>query len=92
MDSRIVQPSLTIILLLIILGAVGGYLYFSQIIKPDIQSPVVQLEGKEVSSQFKDLKLDFSLFDRKEFKEFTIFGESPVKPGSAGKADLFAPF
>ncbi|MBI2627131.1 MAG: hypothetical protein HYW77_02710 [Parcubacteria group bacterium] len=92
MDSRIIQPSLTIILLLIVLGAVGGYLYFSQIIKPDIQPPVIQLEGKEVSPQFKDLKLDFSLFDRKEFKESTIFGESPVKPGGAGKVDLFAPF
>ncbi|TSC90922.1 MAG: hypothetical protein G01um10142_172 [Parcubacteria group bacterium Gr01-1014_2] len=87
------KSSLPVILILFAL--IAGLLFYFQILKPSQVNeygifPDLQ---KEYSSfkVFKNLSLDFSIFDRIDFKELRIFGEVPVKPSPGGKTDLFSP-
>lgn len=80
-----------IIFLLVVIGFVGGYFYYSSVASlsvREIEKPVI---SKDLE-QFKNIKFDLSIFDKMTFKELKIFGESPVKRGEEGKTDLFAPF
>lgn len=79
----------------IILAVVAGFLFYFQILKPG------QVNEYQVSSDlqreylnfkvFKNLALDFSVFERIDFKDLRTFGEVPVKPSPAGKSNLFSP-
>jgi len=81
-------------MLLILLALIFGFVFYFQIIKPgqvnqyeipvDIQKELIRFRA------FKDLRLDFSLFESAEFKSLRIFGEVPVKPLPGGKQDLFS--
>jgi hypothetical protein len=87
------NPSRIIPIAIIVLGVVAGYLFYSMSIKgsaAEIPPPVVA--PNDVLSKFKELDLDFSIFDDLRFKSLKIFGESPVQPGQTGRADIFAPF
>ena len=90
-----IEARSTLPVILIVLAVVAGFLFYFQILKPGQineygVSPDLQ---KEYSSfrMFKNLSLDFSVFDRADFKNLRIFGEVPVKPAPGGKTDLFAP-
>ena len=84
----------TLPVILIVLAVAAGVLFYFQILKPS------QVNEYEISSDlqkeyssfriFKNLSLDFSIFNRIDFKDLRIFGEVPVKPAPSGKTDLFS--
>lgn len=80
-------------IILILLALIAGFIFYSQIIKPGQVNeyeilPEVQKELSKLRV-FKGLQLDFSIFDRADFKSLRIFGEVPVKTAPGGKTDLF---
>ncbi len=71
----------------------AGYVFYFMLIKGSIaEIPLPAAAQDNALSKFKDLSLDFSIFDDVRFKSLRIFGESPVQPGQTGRADIFAPF
>ncbi len=87
------ETSPVILIAIAVLGLIAGYFYYSSVLKSGIvEVPPSNIQTSDNLSKFKDLKLDFSPFDQLKFKSLTIFGESPVQPGSTGRADPFAPF
>jgi len=87
------QTNNSIMLLILVVAFAVGYLYYSQSIQPaqlPINPPPI-VAGDDLAI-FKDLTIDFSILDDSRFKSLKVFGESPVKPGAAGKRDIFAPF
>ena len=86
------NPSKVIPIAIIVLGVIAGYLFFSLIIQgTEVEIPL-PVTTDDTLSKFKDLSLDFSIFDDARFKSLKIFGESPVQPGATGRVDIFAPF
>lgn len=86
------NPSKVIPIAIMVLGIVAGYLFFSMTIQGNevgIPPPVL---ADDTLSKFKNLGLDFSIFDDTRFKSLKIFGELPVQPGPTGRTDIFAPF
>ncbi len=81
-------------LAIILLGIVGGYIYYSQVVAPykeDIQLPDIPV--KDSLTKFKDVKsFNFEVLNDPNFKALTILGDIPVKYESTGRTDLFAPF
>jgi hypothetical protein len=78
---------------IVVLGFVAGYLFYFLTIKgteAEIPSPAVSQD--DTLSRFKDINLDFSVFDDFRFKSLKVFGELPVQPGTTGRVDIFAPF
>mgnify|MGYP001616270766 CR=1 FL=1 len=81
-------------MILVLLALVAGFVFYFQAIKPGQVNeyellPAIQAEMAKFR-KFGTLQLDFSIFDRTDFKGLRIFGESPVKPAPGGKADLFS--
>ncbi len=77
---------------IMVLGVIAGYFFFSLTIQGsevEIPPPVL---ADDTLSKFKDLGLDFSIFDDTRFKSLKTFGESPVQPGPTGRVDIFAPY
>ena len=74
------------------LGIIAGYLFFSMTIQGSKEGIPLPVIADDTLSKFKDLSLDFSIFDDARFKSLKIFGESPVQPGPTGRLDIFAPF
>lgn len=83
------QTSNLLLILLILVGLLGGYIYYSQVASSDVET--VPPMPKDTLSVFKEIILDFEIFQRVDFKNLKIIGESPVKPDPGGKTDLFAP-
>ena len=81
-------------MILLLLSLIAGLVFYFQIIRsgqvneyeilPDVQREVLKFRT------FKDMQLDFSVFERADFKNLRIFGEVPVRPAPGGKADLFS--
>lgn len=78
---------------IVALGLIAGYFYYTQALQDQAQpfAPLEVAPGDNLA-KFKDLSFDFGPFDSLQFKALRIFGESPVKPGATGRADIFAPF
>ena len=89
-----VQPkqNLLILIMIILLGAVMGYFYYSSFILP-AQSPVPlpSISQADNLKAFEGIQIDFGILTNKKFQSLKIFGESPVNPGVTGKKDLFSP-
>ncbi len=80
-------------MILILLFLIAGLVFYFQIIRPGQANeyeilPDVQREVLKFRT-FKDMQLDFSVFERPDFKNLRIFGEVPVRPAPGGKQDLF---
>ena len=86
------NPGKVIPLAIVLLGIVAGYIFYSTSLGGNVEVPPVVAAQDSTLAQFKDLNLDFSIFDDARFKSFKIFGESPVQPGSTGRLDIFAPY
>jgi hypothetical protein len=86
------NPSKVIPIAIIALGIVAGYLFFSLTIQGSETGIPPPALTDDTLSKFKDLGLDFSIFDDARFKSLKIFGESPVQPGPTGRTDIFAPY
>ncbi|MBI2003627.1 MAG: hypothetical protein HYS78_01480 [Parcubacteria group bacterium] len=81
-------------MILVLLALVAGFVFYFQVIKPGQVNeyellPSVRAEISKLRT-FRVLELDFSVFDRADFKSLRIFGESPVKTAPGGKNDLFS--
>lgn len=81
-------------MILVLLALIAGFTFYFQIIRPGQVNereilPDVQKELSKLRA-FKGLQLDFSIFDRADFKNLRIFGEVPVKTSPGGKTDLFS--
>lgn len=81
-------------MILLLLSLIAGLVFYFQIIRPGQVNeyeilPDVQREVLKFRT-FKDVQLDFSVFERADFKNLRIFGEVPVRPAPGGKTDLFA--
>lgn len=78
---------------IIALGFVFGFFYYSTYLKDEsavVPPPPIKADDDLV--RFRGLSFDFGPFDNFKFRSLQIFGESPVIPGPAGRADIFAPF
>ncbi len=78
--------------LIILLGVLGGYLYYSQLLpatEPISPPPIGEKDGLK---QFENFKIDFSIINNQLFRSLAAYGEAPVNPGVTGKKDIFAPF
>lgn len=86
--------SVIIQLIIIIVGIVGGYFYYSQIIKPNEgRITVTNISTSDTLSRFKDVNtFDFATFADVGFRSLKIIGEAPVQPVTGGRTDIFAPF
>jgi hypothetical protein len=85
-------PSKLYILLIGLVGLVGGYIVYSQWLKPlGTPLPPPLLTNQDSLTAFKNLKIDFSVLDNAISQGLIISGESPVNPGVTGKKDIFAP-
>ncbi len=83
--------SILILLGIVALGFAAGYLYNTQFSQSQLPTSSQNIPLSDDLSKFKDLNLDFSAFNNDSFKTLRIFGDSPVLPGSSGRADIFAP-
>ena len=79
---------------IVLLGIVGGYIYYSQVIAPSkIPITLPDIPGNDSLSKFKDLKtFNFIIFNDATFRSLKTLGDIPVEPGTTGRTDLFAPF
>lgn len=81
-------------MLIILLALVTGFIFYFQIIRPgQINEHKILLDAQKELLKlrvFKSLQLNFSIFDRTDFKSLRIFGEVPVKTAPGGKTDLFS--
>ena len=88
------QPTqnLLILVMIILLGIVAGYFYYSSYVVPAM-APVMPppIAQKDDLKAFEGLQIDFGILTNKKFQTLQIFGESPVNPGVTGKKDLFGP-
>lgn len=76
-------------ILIIIIGLLAGYIYYTNLIKPTV--PSAPREYTDLL-KLRQVSFDFSVVEREAFKNLKIFGESPVKPGVTGRKNIFAPF
>jgi hypothetical protein len=78
--------------LIIVIGLAAGYVYYSQVIVlNEIAVPPPAINSRDDLSGYKNLRIDFSIFDNAAYKALAIFGQVPVSPGVTGKKDVFAP-
>lgn len=81
-------------IVLIAFAVLAGLIFYFSIIKPGQVNeyeivPSIQAELAKFR-EFKNLQLDFSVFERLDFRNLRIFGETPVRPAPGGKTDLFS--
>jgi len=74
--------------LIILLGFIGGYIYYSQV---EIDTlGIVPIQESNLD-KLENISIDFDVLDSPTFQELKIFGEYPVLPGVTGKNNIFAP-
>lgn len=80
------------VLLIVFIGVIGGYIAYSQWIKPaEALIPAPAITNQDSLTALKNLKIDFKALDDAAYKSLITSGESPVNPGVTGKKDIFAP-
>ncbi len=75
--------------LLMILGFAAGYYYYSQL-GSDFAVPPLTSGGRDDLTALQDLKIDFALLQKPEYKNLRLYGEFPINPGVRGKTDPFS--
>ena len=87
-----VNQNKLILILIVLVGVVVGYLYYSQSIAPTQQlTEPSMISDKDDLKKFDNLKLNFDILKDGKYRSLQTFGESPVNPGTTGKKDIFAP-
>ena len=77
--------------LIILVGLIGGYVYYSNSYSEEPFPLPVNIQKSTLES-FRDLIIDFSILDDAVYRSLRVFGELPVTPGVSGKSDSFSPF
>ncbi|MGD0977039.1 MAG: hypothetical protein ABR875_01985 [Minisyncoccia bacterium] len=87
------NSSLFIQIAIIFLGLVGGYIYYSQIIKPAKTAVTLpDIPRSDTLNKFQDFSsYNFGILNDPTFKSLKILGNIPIQPGVTGRTDLFAP-
>lgn len=85
-DARPRQNKL-LLYFIILLGLVGGYIFYSSSVPGSIEAP----KSSDLD-RLKNAKIDFAILNNEKYRSLKIFGEMPVNPGSTGKPDLFSGF
>lgn len=86
------RQSLLILIMIVFLGLIGGYFYYSTMVVPAIEPVASAPVQRDDLKSFENLKIDYGILTNKKFQSLEIFGESPVNPGATGKKDIFLPF
>lgn len=90
MDKKKPQQNTLLVSLIILAGAVGGYLLAGQMSEPASTIEPIPQEGSSDWKALKSLKIDFGILDKAQYTNLKVFGESPVLPGATGKNDPFS--
>jgi len=87
------QQSILILAMIVLLGFILGYFYYSSYVVPAVipvqPPPIAEKDDLEI---FENLEIDFAILTNERFQTLQIFGESPVNPGATGKKNLFSSF
>jgi len=83
------QPSKLIPYLIILLGLVGGY-YFHAQTGGGFVPPVLLQESRDDIRALKNIRIDFTLLEKPEYKNLRFYAEFPITPGFPGKYDPFS--
>ena len=85
-------PSKLYVLLIILIGLIGGYVFYGQWIKPsEAAIPAPAVDKQDNLNSFRNMRIDFAAIKNISSKDLVVSGEAPVNPGVTGKKDLFAP-
>ena len=84
------QQSRVIEYLLLLVGFIGGYIYYSQLMTegpaipplPTVKSDIVKL---------KSLEIDFDALEDDSLSDLELYGDDPVLPGQTGHKNIFVP-
>lgn len=80
-----------ILLLIILVGAFGGYVYYTNVYEEE-SFPLPPAVQKGDLASFKNISIDLSVLESEVYRSLRVFGELPVNPSAAGKSDPFTPF
>jgi hypothetical protein len=87
-----VRQSKMLLYLIILVGLVGGYMYYSYSGASEVVVPQVQKAGRKGDlAKFENMKIDFDFLNEQSYKSLQIYGELPVNPGTPGRQNIFAP-
>lgn len=75
-------------ILIIIVGFVGGYLYYSQFASDAVVIETGAVDRDDLN-EFDALNLNFAALDNETFSIFVQIGEAPVDPGVVGNINIF---
>ncbi len=93
MTPAYMRQSNLIIGLIVFVGLVSGYVYYSQIaVESDLGITPLRDDSRDNLSKFKDINLDFSVLNSPAIDKLQPFGEVPVVPATDGKNNPFASF
>ncbi len=86
------QTTLLYCSLLVVVALLGGYVYYTQVIKgTEIVAPPLPVSQQDDLKSFQNLNIDLTVLDNPIYRSLNTFGEVPVSPGVTGKKDIFAP-
>lgn len=80
-----------ILLLIALVGALGGYVYYTSVYSEELFPLPPNVQRSDLAA-FKDITVDFSVLDDEIYRSLRAFGELPVNPSAPGKSDPFTPF
>jgi hypothetical protein len=84
-----VKSSPIILYLIVILGAVLGWLYNNSV-DPSADVPAIAVANQMVSLRGLDsLNIDYSLMDTAQFQALRVYGELPVRAEGGGSSNPF---
>ena len=84
-----VNPFISIVLIL--LGFIVGYFYYSQTSGDYVSPPLPATISDPSFVKFKDMSFDMTIFGNQQFGSLKTLGDYPIQPGFTGKQNLFAP-
>ena len=77
---------------IIMLGLILGYLSYSGMDEPVVETDAETVASKEELEALKNFSIDFSILKNEIYEGLEIFGENPVDPGITGeRINPFAP-
>ncbi len=83
-----------LLLLIIVLGVLGGFIYNNQITPAADEriKPMKSISPDDTLSKLRNSRMDFSILEDETFKSLKVFVELPINPGETGRENIFLPF
>jgi hypothetical protein len=67
---------------IIAMGAIFGYLSYSGMDEPVVETGTEVVISREELESLKNFNIDFSILSDETYKALEVFGENPVDPGA----------